>query len=205
DGSFPGLRTGTNAAPRCCATGAPRMNPRLSMPITCVIASPANGAAIASVARWNSAASSKIGVMSLKTIPDMGKSGTSRMARRSWAASGPEPADELIRPSPPDLEWARQFFAPAQRIAGDVGNRRVARPARHGRGELLHPVVVATHRDLHTAIGTVADPPIHPQSSRGLASEPPEPDPLHRTPHAQVQPQHITHARSTTHAGARQA
>ena len=46
-GSLPGFRAGTNPAPRFVATAPPRMNPRASMPSTCVTSSSRNGSAMA--------------------------------------------------------------------------------------------------------------------------------------------------------------
>lgn len=73
------MRTGTNEAPRASATGAPKMNPRASIPQTTSTPSGAV-AAIASTTPWNAFGFARIGVMSLKVTPAFGKSGTSWMS-----------------------------------------------------------------------------------------------------------------------------
>ena len=61
-----------NPAPMRVASGAPMMNPRASIPTTCVTPASRNGAAIASTASANSRALCSTGVMSWKMIPGFG-------------------------------------------------------------------------------------------------------------------------------------
>src|SRR5512138_2046148 len=82
-GSFPGLRTIANPAPIAYASGAAKMKPRDSMPTTLSIRSSFQRATKVSITWRKSVRSPRTGVMSLKTIPFFGKSGTSRMRART--------------------------------------------------------------------------------------------------------------------------
>src|SRR5690606_40387232 len=86
-GSFPGFLNGTKAAPKFCATGAPRINPRLSIAATWVTECAEKCAPIASVTLANIGGVERTGVMSLKMIPGTGKSGTSRTNAATSAAN----------------------------------------------------------------------------------------------------------------------
>ena len=74
--------------PSRSATAAAKMKPRASMPTTLSIHCPSAAAQSREIASWNSAASARIGVMSLKTMPGFGKSATSRIAARRESAEG---------------------------------------------------------------------------------------------------------------------
>jgi len=63
------------------AIGAPSRKPRDSIDTTREMRASRNGAVMSSTARRNAVGSSNNGVMSLNTIPGLGKSGTSRMWR----------------------------------------------------------------------------------------------------------------------------
>ena len=58
------------------------MNPRASAAATASIERPAKGAAICSMTAANASGWPRSGVMSLKTMPGLGKSGTSRIQSR---------------------------------------------------------------------------------------------------------------------------
>jgi hypothetical protein len=78
-GSLPGLRTGMKPAPICRATAPPRMKPRASAAATTSTSSERAYSEIRSIALDSAPGSRSSGVMSLKTIPGLGKSGMSRM------------------------------------------------------------------------------------------------------------------------------
>src|SRR5207249_3428849 len=85
-GSLPSLRTGTKPAPSLYAMGAPKMKPRDSMPTT-TFRLPIFSMR-PSIDPRKLSASLSIVVMSLKRIPGLGKSGTSRMrAARSFVVA----------------------------------------------------------------------------------------------------------------------
>src|SRR3989442_1768574 len=96
-GSFPGFRIGTSPALSPSAIGAPSRKPRDSMDTTREMRASRNGAVMSSTARRNAVGSSNNGVMSLNTIPGLGKSGTSRMWRGRYPPPPPPPA------VPPDV------------------------------------------------------------------------------------------------------
>src|SRR5512144_2627984 len=66
------------------------MKPRDSIPITLSIRSPFQRATRASITARKVTASESTGVMSLKTIPFFGKSGTSRILARTASIMGPD-------------------------------------------------------------------------------------------------------------------
>src|SRR3954452_14792902 len=86
-GSLPGLRASTKPAPSSRATAGPSRKPRASAPMT---TSTAGGDSCASpvTAASSPAGSASTGVMSLKPIPGLGKSGISRISARRSAATG---------------------------------------------------------------------------------------------------------------------
>src|SRR6266851_4934071 len=81
-GSLPGLRMGTNPAPSPRATAPPGMNPRASIAVTTSGGRSAQWLHTFSTMPLNMTLSASKGVMSLKTIPGCGKSGTSRINLR---------------------------------------------------------------------------------------------------------------------------
>lgn len=84
-GSLPCLRMGTKPASRLSATGAAKMNPRASMPTTLSIFSPPAVAVSSLTECLSNSGLERIVDMSLKRIPGLGKSGTSRMlSLRIW-------------------------------------------------------------------------------------------------------------------------
>src|SRR5690348_10677234 len=97
-GSLPGLRAGTNPTPSSRASAAPRMNPRASAATT-RSTDRGRASAASSDTAWPSAvASSSRGVMSLKTIPGLGKSGMSRTsALRSTVLTAGLSADDAAQ------------------------------------------------------------------------------------------------------------
>ena len=86
-GSLPGLRMGTKPAPSSIAAAVPKMNPRLSAPHTTSTRASRKGSTSRCTACDSPCRSASSGVMSLKMIPFLGKSGTSRISRSSETAS----------------------------------------------------------------------------------------------------------------------
>jgi hypothetical protein len=86
-GSLPAFRTGTKPAPSRYATGAAIMKPLASTPSTLSMRSPENRSANTSTQVERHVASPSSGVMSLKPIPGLGKSGISLMRSFSPATS----------------------------------------------------------------------------------------------------------------------
>ena len=83
-GSLPGLRIGTKPAPMRQRQRAPKMNPRASAAAIVWIPRPAKACSSRSIAAPKAAGAESIGVISLKTIPGLGKSWMSRRySRRS--------------------------------------------------------------------------------------------------------------------------
>lgn len=78
-GSFPFLRTGIKPASRLRATGVAKINPRASIPTTLSILWPSDVAVSSSIECWRRVGSERMGEMSLKRIPGLGKSATSRI------------------------------------------------------------------------------------------------------------------------------
>src|SRR5512137_286798 len=85
-GSLPGLRTMVSPVPRVYASGAAKTKPRDSMPMIFSTRSPRQRSASASMTCLKRRGWERMGVMSLKTTPGLGKSGTSRMAARTAAS-----------------------------------------------------------------------------------------------------------------------
>src|SRR5471032_2956805 len=122
--------------------------------------------------------------MSLKRIPGLGKSGTSRsfaaiLALKSAVRTGARSAK--------DGERIRQR---RRRVLGNV----VDRADRSARGsdfkcpaQSLERRRLATSGDLDTAVRTIGHPATEPQASRLLAHEPPKADALHSAAHTYVQ------------------
>src|SRR5919206_3798972 len=97
-GSFPGRRAATKPQPISCAIAAPRMNPRASAPRTRSGSFVFPHAPRAAIVSRNASGSASRGMMSRKTTPFCGKSGTSRtLVLRSTAMSG---RDELPQLAP---------------------------------------------------------------------------------------------------------
>src|SRR5712664_3880461 len=92
-GSLPGLRIGTNPAPSPRATAPPGMNPRASIAVTTSGGRSAQWLHTFSTMPLNMTLSASKGVMSLKTIPGCGKSGTSRISRRRCSSVRPTDRD----------------------------------------------------------------------------------------------------------------
>src|SRR5919197_1798622 len=87
-GSLPGRRAATKPQPISCAIAAPRMNPRASAPRTRSGSFVFAQAPSSSIVCRSASASARSGMMSRKTTPFCGKSGTSRtFAFRSTAMS----------------------------------------------------------------------------------------------------------------------
>src|SRR3989475_7161174 len=78
-GSFPSLRTGTKPTPSLYAIGAPKMKPRDSIPTTASIFRGPIRSRSPSIDALKESPSLRSVVMSLKRIPGLGKSGTSRI------------------------------------------------------------------------------------------------------------------------------
>src|SRR6266508_2436697 len=78
-GSLPSLRTGTKPTPRLYAIGAPKMNPRDSMPTTTSMSRLPMRSMSPSIAALKDSPSFNSVVMSLNRMPGLGKSGMSRM------------------------------------------------------------------------------------------------------------------------------
>ena len=118
-GSFPALRTGTNAAPNFNARSGPNRNPRASRPTTTSIRFPEqfcfSRSNMMSMRLWNAFASRRTGNMSRNRTPGLGKSGWSviraRMSSRdlfcailsikSWALENPYTAARFVDYIPP--------------------------------------------------------------------------------------------------------
>src|SRR5919199_4336705 len=97
-GSLPGRRAGTKPQPISSAMAAPRMKPRASAPRTRSGSFVFAHAPSSSIVCRSASASARSGMMSRKTTPFCGKSGTSRtFALRSTAMSG---RDELPQLAP---------------------------------------------------------------------------------------------------------
>src|ERR671934_3551 len=97
-GSLPGRRAATKPQPISCAIAAPRMNPRASAPRTRSGSFVFAQAPSSSIVWCRASGSARSGMMSRKTTPFCGKSGTSRtFALRSTAMSG---GDELPQLAP---------------------------------------------------------------------------------------------------------
>ena len=69
-----------NPTLRARAAGAPKMNPRASMPTTLSIFWPSRVSMRRSIECWSKSGSERMGVISLKMIPSEGKSLISRIA-----------------------------------------------------------------------------------------------------------------------------
>src|SRR5919199_3098557 len=95
-GSLPGRRAGTKPQPISSAMAAPRMKPRASAPRTRSGSFVFAHAPSSSIVCRSASASARSGMMSRKTTPFCGKSGTSRtFALRSTAMSGRDEPPQL--------------------------------------------------------------------------------------------------------------
>src|SRR5687767_898325 len=169
-----------NPAPSDRATGAPSMNPRLSIAATCETPSSRNGSAMASVARANSARSPSNGVMSLKTMPDFGKSGTSRTAaRRSVSRSRRRGVISGYASAAKNAERLGQLICLGQRSRMHVGDGRAFGAAAHRRQQTLKTLLRPGRSDLHRPVGAIPNPSAHTPASGLLAHEPAKADSLH--------------------------
>src|SRR3954452_2574767 len=140
-GSLPGLRASTKPAPSSRATAGPSRKPRASAPMT---TSTAGGDSCASpvTAASSPAGSASTGVMSLKPIPGLGKSGISRISARRSAATGangsPNPppglADDLAQVADQQqvLEVRRDRREVLERLDRLLAALRVPRAQRRG-------------------------------------------------------------------------
>lgn len=72
----------------------------------------------------------------------------------------------------------------------DADHLRAGRPAVHRGQQRIACVGRPVGYELDAAIGTVPHPPAEPQALRGLAHEPPEPDPLYPTRDTEVERRH---------------
>src|SRR5436190_4497678 len=112
------------------------MNPRASIPTTLSTFPRPYRTTIRSMADEKPSSSASSGVMSLKTMPSCGKSGTSRMSARSrWSVSNPAPR---VPGSRPCSVTGRLRSAPAAlglalgALLSVAGGRRRPRPRRPG-------------------------------------------------------------------------
>src|SRR5919197_892103 len=95
-GSLPGRRAATNPQPISCAIAAPRMKPRASAPRTRWGSFVFAHAPSSSIVCRSASGSARSGMMSRKTTPFCGKSGTSRtLVLRSTAMSGRDELPQL--------------------------------------------------------------------------------------------------------------
>src|SRR6478672_2286034 len=173
-GSFPGFLIGMNPAPSSSAIGAASMNPRLSMPATCVTPRLRAGAAIAVMVSANSTASASTGVMSLKTMPGLGKSVTSRSVRCSRAFRSPSRDTSAV-----DVEGIRER---PRLIAGHVlhpFDRRPGGTDLQCSTQSIEGPALAACLHLHFAARQVGHPAAEPQPSGLLTDEPTEANALH--------------------------
>src|SRR5919197_2377189 len=110
-GSLPGRRAATKPQPISCAIAAPRMNPRASAPRTRSCSFVFAQAPSSSIVCRSASASARSGMMSRKTTPFCGKSGTSRtFAFRSTAMSGRDELPQL----PPEEELRELLREPGE-------------------------------------------------------------------------------------------
>src|SRR3954470_3258047 len=130
-GSLPGLRARTNPAPSSRASAGPSRKPRASAPMTTSMSGGATPARPVTAAS-SPCGSARIGVMSLKPMPGLGKSGISRM-RLLRRAEGSLPND---LPQIPDqqqvLEVCRHRREVLERLDRLLAALRVARAQRRG-------------------------------------------------------------------------
>src|SRR5688572_19754278 len=111
-GSLPSLRIGTKPALKWYATGAARMNPRASIPTTLSTVPRPKWTTIRSMIVDIASACARIGVMSLKTMPGSGKSGTSLISALICS----------ISTTSPPLALGRRL-APLRLLSGSPGRR----------------------------------------------------------------------------------
>src|SRR3954453_8248675 len=130
-GWCPGLRARTNPAPVSRASAGPSRKPRASAPMTTSMSGGATPARPVTAAS-RPCGSARIGVMSLKPMPGLGKSGISRM-RLLRRAEGSLPND---LPQIPDqqqvLEVCRHRREVLERLDRLLAALRVARAQRRG-------------------------------------------------------------------------
>src|SRR5438552_10392685 len=164
-GSFPFLRTGTKPAPSRSASTPPMMKPRLSMATTLSHGRSSQSATRRSIIRRKSAGSLSSVVMSLKTMPGLGKSGTSRMAALSGATRASRSTGAAILP---DVEPG----VAARRYGGTVhpGHRGEGGTAAQARLQLAQHLLGPFRHHLHAPVGEVPREPGHAQPL-GLAQD----------------------------------
>src|SRR5512140_38194 len=164
--------------------GAPRMKPRLSMPITWLIESAANGAAIASVARRNAAAFASSGVMSLKLIPGFGKFGISRMSGRSSRSMSAREGPVTI--SPADDEGFGHRVVLVDGECAHLLYVAVRRSSTYGCEQRLDMARASERRQLDRSILAIANPSGNVESLCNRAHEFSKADSLHAARHFDV-------------------
>src|ERR1700722_17177948 len=195
EGSLPALRTGTKPAPRRAAIGAPRMKPRASIATTWSTRASTNGSAMASIVRRNAGPLPRSGVMSLNTIPGVGKSGMSRISpRRSVARSRTLlMRGSLMHHGERVRQLGRGHGLGVSRGTDRLDGRHVGvrRPASDDIEESRGCLVVARDEQLDAAIGLVLDPPRQTERPRPFAHELPKPDALHTPDDAHVMDGHV--------------
>src|SRR5690606_4928948 len=135
-GSLPALRTGTTPVPVAYAIAAASKNPRASMPATMSNrgVEPPYSSTIASTVRRKAGPSAKSGLRSLKTMPSLGKPGTSRTWLATISAiSGPQSpvtAIDYLQPGqrlrPPDRPFEPGFPPGRFRACGRAPGRGAA-------------------------------------------------------------------------------
>src|SRR5688572_9350304 len=166
-GSFPTLRTGTNPTPSLSASAPPRMNPRLSMAITASARWPRHSSVNRSRDRRKAMGSFSSVVMSLKTMPGFGKSGTSRMKAFNDSALD-------SRLMAPESSSRRRRLADVEALAAsrlhlhafDGSDLRERRPLAQPFLEPLQHGIVPLGDHLDRSVGQVAGEARHPEPLR---------------------------------------
>src|SRR5439155_8392978 len=167
-GSLPSFRTGTKPAPSLYAMGAPKMKPRDSMPTTTSTFRLPIFSMRPSIDPRKLSASLSIVVMSLKRIPGLGKSGTSRMrAARSFVVAMRGSLEHPLATRVHVIAREEAFHVAAFVVDDDDGDRgvrlrrrvKLREDAEVVRGEDARHTAVAN--DEHRAAGILAMEPPH--------------------------------------------